>query len=85
MKKITLSLMLAMIITVASAQSQRLVLIEQFSNASCPTCGTYSPPVANYVHAHTADVVMITYHTNFPHFDSLYFENPLEVNNRVAF
>ena len=85
MKKITLSFLVTIITAIASAQAQRLVLIEQFSNASCPTCGTYSPQVSAYVHAHTADVVMITYHTNFPHFDSLYNENPLEVNNRVAF
>jgi hypothetical protein len=64
---------------------QRKVLIEQFTNSGCPPCAANTPLIASYVNAHSDSVLMIAYHTSFPYQDSMYFENPVQSNNRVAF
>jgi hypothetical protein len=64
---------------------QRLVLLEQFTNAGCPTCGTYTPQITQFVEANPSQVITIAYHTEFPHFDSLYYENPSDVDAKVAY
>jgi hypothetical protein len=63
----------------------RLVLIEQFTNAGCPTCGTYTPQIMQFVEANPSQVVTIAYHTEFPHFDSLYYENQADVDAKVDY
>ena len=68
-----------------SANAQRVVLIEQFTNSGCPICATHNPAVNNFVAANGGQVVSISYHTSFPYSDSMYFENPIESNERVAF
>lgn len=65
--------------------AQRVVLIEQFTNSGCPPCAASTPPVFNYVNNNLADVVAIGYHTSYPYSDSMYFENPVESNARVAY
>lgn len=65
------------------AQS-RVVLIEQFTNSGCPPCAASSPPVFSFTDT-TSDVVTVAYHTAFPYSDSMYFENPLESDARVAY
>ena len=64
---------------------EKVVLIEQFSNASCPNCGQYSPPVYNFANANKEKTTVISYHTSFPHYDGIYLENPTEVNDRVNY
>ncbi len=65
--------------------SQRIVLIEQFTNSGCPPCASSTPPVFNYVNNNPADVVAIGYHTSYPYSDSMYFENPVESSARVSY
>ncbi|MDP1799893.1 MAG: T9SS type A sorting domain-containing protein [Bacteroidota bacterium] len=65
--------------------SQRIVLIEQFTNSGCPPCAVSTPPVFNYVNNNPADVVAIGYHTSYPYSDSMYFENPVESSARVSY
>lgn len=64
---------------------QRVVLIEQFTNSGCPPCASASPQVFTYVDNHPSETVCIAYHTSFPYNDSMYFENPIESNARVAY
>ncbi|MBL7931912.1 MAG: Omp28-related outer membrane protein [Bacteroidia bacterium] len=64
----------------------RVVLIEQFSNSSCPPCAAVSPSVYAYANANPTEVVVVAYHTLFPYNnDSMYFENPVEATQRVNF
>ena len=71
--------------TALNAQS-RVVLIEQFTNSSCPPCGAASPSVFAYANANPSQVAVIAYHTLFPYNnDSMYFENPTEATQRVNY
>lgn len=65
--------------------AQKTVLIEQFTNSGCPPCAVSSPPVFSFVANNPSRVVAIAYHTSFPYSDSMYFENPVESNARVAY
>ena len=67
----------------AQAQ-QRKVLIEQFTNSGCPPCAQNTPVVASYVNSNM-DVLMLSYHTAFPYFDSMYHENAMQSDQRVAY
>lgn len=85
MKKNYTFLIVGILLSVLSVAQNRVVLIEQFTNAGCPPCAASSPGVFNYVDMNSADVVAIAYHTSFPYNDSMYFENPTESNSRVAY
>ncbi len=84
MKKI-LSIVLFLVLTTV-AFGQKKVLIEQFSNASCVICATYSPQVHDFGKQNEANAVIISYHTSFPYtHDSMHFENPQDANARVSY
>jgi hypothetical protein len=87
MKKIMHLLYLAVLLITAGTcfAQQRKVLIEQFTNSGCPPCAGNTPLIADFVNTHSDSVLMIAYHTSFPYQDSMYFENPVQSNNRVAF
>jgi thiol-disulfide isomerase/thioredoxin len=85
MKKIILAGFLIAFAASLFAQ-QRVVLIEQFSNASCPTCATYSPQVYNFANQNPEKVVVVTYHAPFPYqHDSFHFANPDDANARINY
>lgn len=87
MKKQLVYLVLALAGLTLSLHSQnRVVLIEQFSNSSCPPCAAVSPAVYAYANNNSANVAVIAYHTQFPYNnDSMYFENPVEATQRVNY
>jgi len=64
---------------------QRKVLVEQFTNSGCPPCASNTPVIASYVNANPSSVLMLAYHTSFPYLDSMYHENPMQSNQRVAY
>ena len=68
-----------------SSFAQRKVLVEQFTNSGCPPCAANTPVVASYVNSHTDSVIMLAYHTSFPYFDSMYYENPIQSAQRVSY
>lgn len=69
-----------------SVFSQRVVLLELFTNSSCPPCATNTPQVTQYVENNPSTAIAIAYHTVFPYNnDSMYHENAVENNARVAF
>lgn len=84
MKKYSLPGLL-FIVSLPVLSQQRVVLIEQFTNSGCPPCASYTPQVTQYADNNPATVVCIAYHTSFPYNDSMYFENPVESNQRVGF
>lgn len=82
MKKIFL-IASAILLCLSSWAQQRRVLIEQFSNASCPTCAAYSPQVYDFADQNPANAVVITYHVPFPYtHDSLHYESPSDALSR---
>jgi hypothetical protein len=66
----------------STAQSQRLVLIEQGSNASCPPCAAQNPAFNALLEANSTKVVSLKYQWNFPGYDPMNEHNPSEVATR---
>ena len=65
----------------ANAQSQRLVLMEEFTGENCPPCGTYNPAFNALLDSHAGKIVSIKYQVDIP-FGSppLFSYNKPEVN-----
>lgn len=85
MKKITLFLAIAMAGSSAFAQSQRLVLLEEFTQASCPPCASTNPGLNAMLNQHPSEVVSIKYQTDWPGSDVMNLHNPNEVQTRVSY
>ena len=85
MKKITLILAIAMAGSSAFAQSQRLVLFEEFTQASCPPCASTNPALNAMLNQHPSEVVSIKYQTDWPGSDVMNVHNPSQVDTRVAY
>ncbi|MCH2215410.1 MAG: Omp28-related outer membrane protein [Flavobacteriales bacterium] len=85
MKKIYLSFLLVALYVGASAQSQRVTLVEEFTNASCPPCAAQNPGFNALLNQNTEDVVSIKYQTAFPGYDPMNEHNPSEVNTRLNY
>ncbi len=67
------------------AQSQRLVLYEEFTQASCPPCAAANPAFNAFLNANTTESTSIKYQTSWPGVDPMNAQNPSEVANRVGF
>lgn len=67
------------------AQSQRLVLIEEFTQASCGPCASQNPAFNTLLNANTTKAVGLKYQVNWPGSDPMNAQNPTEVANRVAY
>jgi hypothetical protein len=72
------------------AQSQRLVLAEGFSNASCPPCASQNPnyntlTATNSAPNNPAKMVAIKYQTNFPGTDPMNAQNPGDISARTSY
>ncbi len=86
MKKITFLAAMACFAGVSFAQSQRLVLVEAFSQASCGPCAAQNPAMNAAITAATSDtVVSVKYQTSWPGVDPMNAQNPAEVANRVSY
>ncbi|WP_020535989.1 Omp28-related outer membrane protein [Lewinella cohaerens] len=64
------------------AQAQRTVLIEHFTNASCPPCEAQNPAFNALIRANPDKVISVKYQAPFPGFDPMNQQNPGEVNTR---
>jgi thiol-disulfide isomerase/thioredoxin len=85
MKKILCTVSIFGIISSTIAQN-RIVLLEQFTNSSCPPCATASPLIYNFADANPIKTTVVAYHTSFPYpNDSMNIENPTESAARVSF
>jgi hypothetical protein len=67
------------------AQSQRLVLLEHFTQASCGPCATYNPAVQAILAANPDKITYIKYQTSWPGYDPMNLHNPTEVASRVGY
>ncbi len=66
------------------AQVERMVVIEEFTNASCPPCAAQNPAFNALLDQNLHQVVPIKYQTAFPGFDPYNQQNPGEVSTRLA-
>lgn len=85
MKKVfTLAICLAFF-GLANGQSQRMVLIEEGTNASCGPCAAQNPGFHALLSANTDKAVSIKYQAWYPGYDPMYEHNPDDVHNRLDY
>ncbi len=86
MKKIYTLLVGGLISTLGYAQQpDKLVLVEAFSNASCPPCAANNPQMNALLDNNTAKAISVKFQANFPGADPMNAQNPTENNNHRSF
>jgi hypothetical protein len=66
-------------------QSKRLVLFEEFTQASCGPCASQNPAFDKLLVANAAKCISVKYHTSWPGSDVMYNHNKTESAARVTF
>jgi hypothetical protein len=66
-------------------QATRLVLTEEFTQASCGPCASQNPAFNTLLAANKNKTVSIKYQTVWPGYDPMNDQNPADVANRVTF
>lgn len=85
MKKVLL-LFTAIILTISvQAQSQRMVLLEHFTQASCGPCATNNPAVQNTLNTTSHSVISINHQVSWPGYDPMNEHNPDDVDDRRTY
>jgi len=69
----------------SQAQSVRLVLIEEATNASCGPCASQNPAFDILLNQNRDKLTAIKYHWYFPGYDPMHNHNTVENNARVAY
>lgn len=85
MKKLLLSVSALVIASLTYAQSPRLELLEQFTQASCGPCAIYNPDLNALLDANPDKIVSIKYQTSWPGTDPMNAHNPTQVATRVSY
>jgi hypothetical protein len=86
MKKnyLIISVLVALSFTVFG-QSQRFVLFEEFTQASCAPCASQNPAFNALLNANTSKCTSIKYQTSWPGYDPMNLQNPADVATRVSY
>lgn len=82
MKQLLPFLLLVLTPFLLEAQAVRKVLVESFTNASCPPCAAQNPAFNNLIQNNADRTVLLKYQVNFPGFDPMYAQNPGQVDTR---
>ncbi|MHC1778414.1 MAG: T9SS type A sorting domain-containing protein [Lentimicrobium sp.] len=85
MKKIALSILLITLTISGFSQSQRLVLLEHFTQASCGPCAGVNPGIHSLLTANPGKITSIMYHTSWPGYDPMYNHNTVDAAARTSY
>ncbi len=85
MKRIYLLLSILFAVVAGFGQSQRFILFEEFTNASCSPCALQNPGFDALLNANASKCTSIKYHTNWPGVDPMNAQNPADVGTRVTY
>lgn len=85
MKKLSILAFALLCTVVVSAQHLRRVLIEEFTNASCPPCAAQNPAFNATVAANFDKLTPIKYQTNWPGVDPMNAQTQTDVGPRVTY
>jgi hypothetical protein len=88
MKQFYLLLVLGLVIVLkADAQAPRRVLVEEFTQASCPPCAAYNPGFHGIIFTpgNETKVSLVCYQTSWPGVDPMNAANGGDVANRVSY
>ncbi len=82
MKKLLFTLIFFIAALGSYSQSNRMLLAEEFTNATFINCGILNPPFDALMQANPNKIVTIKYHTNYPGADPMNSVSAAEVNVR---
>jgi len=85
MKKLYVAIAALLIAGSVTAQSQRIVIAEEFTNASCPPCASQNPAFNALLDANSTKIVSIKYQTNWPGTDPMNAQTNSMVAPRVTY
>ena len=85
MKKLTLLSLFITFAFFAQSQSQRLVLLEHFTQASCGPCAGVNPTLHALLEANPDKLTAINYHTSWPGYDPMYNHNTVDAAAKTSF
>jgi len=85
MKKITYLAAMVCFAGASFAQSQRLTLLEEFTQASCGPCAAQNPALNTLLSNNTTKTVSIKYQTSWPGVDPMNAQTQSEVGPRVTY
>lgn len=85
MKKNLLLIVAVLSCSIGYSQSQRMVFMEEFTQASCPPCEATTPAINAMIEANESKIVQIRYQTSWPGVDPMNADNPTEVQTRVDY
>ncbi|TAL61432.1 MAG: PKD domain-containing protein [Bacteroidetes bacterium] len=85
MKKITLCFSLLFSAGVLFAQSQRLVFVEEFTQASCGPCASANPSFNALLSTNTTKAASLKYQVSWPGTDPMNAQNTADVTTRVTY
>jgi len=84
-KTLLFTLLYALFAFQAFAQSPKMVMIEESTQASCGPCAEQNPDFDALLAANADNVVVLKYQTAWPGFDQMNLDNPTEVQDRVDY
>lgn len=84
-KSLLLLFALVFLANLLYAQSQRKVLIEHFTQASCAPCAAINPVITPIIQRNLDKVTKITHQVSWPGVDPMNKDNPGDVQNRVNY
>jgi len=79
MKKTILLLALVLSTLFLFSQSQRMVFIEEFTQASCGPCAAANPAFNSLLSANTSKAISLKYQASFPGTDPMFNQNSAEI------
>ena len=85
MKKTSLLISFALSGGILFGQSQRLVFIEEFTQASCGPCASANPTFNTLLSANTAKATSLKYQVSWPGTDPMYNQNTADCGKRVSY
>lgn len=85
MKKIVLFSLFLATTVLGFSQSQRFVMFEEFTQASCGPCAQQNPAFDALLQANPTKCTSIKYHTNWPGTDPMNSQNPVDAAGRVSY
>ncbi|MEP7171184.1 MAG: hypothetical protein ABI855_17580, partial [Bacteroidota bacterium] len=85
MKKIYLLFAPLFVAGACFGQSPRLVMFEEFTQASCPPCASTNPGLNDLLNDNSTKVVSVKYQTSWPGYDPMNLQNPSQVQTRVNY
>jgi hypothetical protein len=86
MKKFLLLCVIGLVSFLGFSQSQRYVLFEEFTNASCGPCAQQNPAFQAIMASNTSKCTYVTYHWNYPGpNDPMYLADPDEIQSRIGY